>query len=70
MKRDMMKTVEKVKGHIPVNYDMTTVELQKLYEILHNNSADGEFDAFSTAFCYGYALGARAERAGKNEIRI
>lgn len=69
MKRDMMKTVEKAKGHIPAAYDMTLEEMQKLHEMLHSDPDDGEFDAFSAAFCYGFVLGARAEKAGKNEIR-
>ena len=69
MKRDMLKTVEKVKGHIPDVYDMTIEEMRMLHDILNNGTKDGEFDAFSTAFCYGFALGARAEKSGKYEIR-
>ena len=70
MKRNMMKTVEKVKGRIPDVYDMTLEEMQELHEILNNGTRDCEFDAFSAAFCYGFALGARAEKSGKYEIRV
>ena len=70
MARNMLKTVEKVKGDIPTVYDMTCSEMQELHEILHSGSRDGEFDALSAAFCYGFALGARAERTGKYEIRV
>ena len=70
MTRNMTKTVEKVKGHIPDAYDLTVVELQELHEILHDSSRDGEWDALCTAFRYGFALGARAERTGKYEIRV
>lgn len=70
MKRNMMKTVAKVKGCIPDPYNITFPEMQELHEILHRDSRDGEFDAFSAAFCYGFALGARAEKTGKYEIRV
>ncbi len=70
MKRNMMQTVAKVKGHIPTLYDMTSTELQELHEILNTRGLDGEFDALTAAFCYGFALGARAEKSGKYEIRV
>lgn len=69
MKRNMMKTVEKMKGRIPTVYDMTMEEMQELHDILHSGTKDGEFDALSAAFCYGFALGARAEKSGKYEIQ-
>ena len=69
MKRNMIQTADLVKGHIPVRYDITSDEFQQLHEILHSGS-DGEFDALATAFRYGFVLGARAEKAGKNEIRV
>lgn len=69
MKRNMMKTVEKAREYIPAAYDMTREEMQELSKILNSDIDNGEFDAFSTAFCYGFALGARAEKTGKYEIR-
>ena len=69
MKRNMIQTADLVKGHIPDRYDLTAEDLQKLHEILHSGSRDSEFDALATAFRYGYVLGARAEKAGKNEIQ-
>lgn len=69
MARNMIKTVDKVKGSIPDVYDLTIVDLQELHEILHDSSRDREWDALCTAFRYGFALGARAERSGKYEIR-
>lgn len=69
MKRNMMNTVAKVKGSIPSVYDMTLEEMQELFKILHSESTDGTFDALSAAFCYGFALGARAEKSGKYEIK-
>lgn len=70
MTRNMKKTVEKVKGYIPDAYDLTVEEFQELREIFHDSSRDGEWDALCTAFRYGFALGARAERTGKYEIRV
>lgn len=69
MKRDMMKTSEKVKGNIPTQYDLTGEELQELHELIHSGS-DGEFDALSIAFKYGFALGARAEKTGKYNLCV
>lgn len=69
MKRNMMKTVEKAREYIPAAYDMTREEMQELSKILNSDIDNGEFDAFSAAFCYGFALGARAEKTGKYEIR-
>lgn len=65
MNRNMMKIVEAVQDRIPADYDMTTGELQELHKILHTNGPDGEFDVLSAAFCYGFALGAKAQECGK-----
>ena len=70
MKRNMVQTADKVKHHIPERYDLTIEELQELRTIMHGGSCECEFDALITAFRYGYVLGVRAEKAGKNEIRV
>ena len=71
MKRDMMKTVESIKGKgaIPDCYDITAPEILELYQILDNNSRDGKWDALTTAFDYGFILGARAQKAGKFNVK-
>lgn len=69
MKRDMMKTSNSMIDRIPGRFDMTIWELRQLIEILHNGR-DGEFDALSIAFRYGFALGARAERTGKYHLPV
>lgn len=65
MKRNMMKTVEKVKGNIPTMYDMDSSEMDELYRILKEGSSDAIFNALSIAFDYGFMLGARAQKSGK-----
>ena len=69
MKRDMMKTVEKVKGTIPYNYELTLGELHDLYSVLMDENRDGRWDALTTAFDYGFVLGARAQKAGKFHVK-
>lgn len=69
MNRNMMNTVDKVKDNIPANYDITIPELQELYEILQDPNRDGKWDALTTAFHYGFALGARAQKAGKFQAK-
>ena len=63
MKRDMMKTAESV--NIPSAYDMTTDEMSLICEMFGTNP----FDALSTTFCYGFALGIRAQKAGKLQLK-
>ena len=66
MNRNMIKTVNviKEKGMIPGNYDITAPELRTLIAMARSDP-DGEFNALSTAFDYGFILGARAQKAGK-----
>ena len=68
MKRDMMKTVERAKGTIPYNYELTFGELRDLYSVLMDESRDSRWDALTTAFDYGFVLGARAQKAGKFRV--
>ncbi len=64
MKRDMLKTVETIKGKnlIPTAYDLDSSEMKTLYEMFQSGDP---FDAICTAFDYGFILGARAQKAGK-----
>ena len=68
MKRDMMKTVETIqgKGLIPTAYDLDSSEMKTIYEMF---LSDDPFDAISTAFDYGFVLGARAQKAGKFHVK-
>lgn len=63
MNRDMTKTVATIKGKnlIPTAYDLTYNEIQAL----HDKFLSDPFDAISTAFDYGFILGARAQKTGK-----
>ena len=65
MKRNIITTAAKAKNSIPEHYDITVGELQELYSILADESRDGRLDALTTAFEYGFVLGARAQKAGK-----
>ena len=69
MKRDMISTAAKAKNTIPEHYDITVGELQELYSILKDDTRDGEWDALTTAFDYGFILGARAQKAGKFQAK-
>ena len=69
MKRNMIATAAKAKKSIPERYDITVGELQELYSILADESRDGRWDALTTAFEYGFVLGARAQKAGKLQKR-
>ena len=68
MKRNMMKTVEKVKGNIPTMYDIDSSEINELCKILKAGSSDAIFNALSIAFEYGFILGARAHKSGKFHV--
>lgn len=65
MKRDMISTAAKAKNAIPDHYQLTVPELCELFSILGDDTRDGRWDALTTAFDYGFILGARAQKAGK-----
>lgn len=69
MNRDMIKTVNTIKGKgmIPDHYDITVPELNALHAMVHTGS-DGEYNALTTAFDYGFILGARAQKAGELQV--
>lgn len=69
MARNMMKTIEQTKGSIPDHYDIVAPEIQELYSTINTGGADGKWDAITTAFRYGFVLGARAQKAGKFKVK-
>ena len=68
MKRDMMKTVDTIKGKdlIPTAYDMDSTEMKAIYEMFKSGDP---YDAICTAFDYGFVLGARAQKTGKFQVK-
>lgn len=63
--RNMVKTVEKSKGQIPLHYDLVVEDLNVFMRMIKENGIDGAFDAVVMAFRYGFVLGNRATVAGK-----
>lgn len=61
MKRDMFKVVETME-EIPSAYDITYGEILSLRNKCMNGGADAMYNAFLTAFKYGFALTQRMER--------
>lgn len=59
MKRDMIAIAEATGEKIPYHYDLTMGELQTLYAM---GKAGKPFEAFVTAFRYGYAMALRATK--------
>ena len=66
--RDMISTAEAVRGEIPDRYDLTVPEINTLHSMIHTD-LDGELDALTIAFKYGFVLGARAQKAGKFQAK-
>ena len=59
MKRDMYKTVAKIKGKIPNGYSMSFTECVDLAR----KAAEGKpIEAIAMAFDYGFALGQRSAK--------
>ena len=59
MKRDMIAIAEATREKIPDPYDLTIGELQTLYAM---SQAGKLFEAYGTAFRYGYAMALRATK--------
>ena len=57
MRADVIKRSEEMKGKINPRYDMSVKEVRALAEYYV-----GRFELVSTAFCYGYYQGQKAER--------
>lgn len=56
-KQSMLEVIESVK--VNADYDMTAGEVAELMK------ESNEFDKISKAFMYGYAMGQKAQAAGK-----
>lgn len=67
MSRDMMKTVETIKGKniIPDAYDLNSEEMKTIYNLFHADP----YDAICTLFDYGFVLGARAQKKGRFNVK-
>ena len=63
MASNMIDTAKQMEGNIPDRYQIGYGELQELHRILFDDK-DHEFAAFCTAFRYGFALGAKAQKNG------
>lgn len=59
MSRDMIAIAEAIGEKIPYPYDLTMGNLQTLYAM---GKAGKHFDAYVTAFRYGYAMALRATK--------
>lgn len=59
--RTLTETTERVKGHIPSNYEMRYSDIVHLGEL----AKDDLFAAISAAFEYGYTMGHKATVAGE-----
>ena len=57
MNRDMIAIAEATRKKIPLPYALTVGDLQQLYDMY---KAGKLYEAFGTAFRYGYAMGQRA----------
>ena len=66
-KRDMIATAAKAKQIIPDGYDLYAFEISQLFKMVRENKADGLYEALTTAFDYGFALGTRAFAKGRVE---
>lgn len=64
-RRDMLTTINHVKGVIPNEYDMCASEMIQLSKIAKENP----IEAIGLAFYYGYAMGGRAAKADKYRER-
>ena len=65
MQRDMVAIAKTTWDKIPREYDITVQEMNALYDMRVKHGADGELDAYITAFSYGFALGVRAAKRGR-----
>ena len=62
--RNMEQIAERAMQHIPYNYELTLNEVEKAHDLIHSG-LDGEWKAITMLFCFGFAIGNRATRAGK-----
>ncbi len=70
MQRDMVAIASNARDKIPREYGITVEEVQALHEMRIEHGADGELDAYTTAFRYGFALGVRAAKRGRVNDKV
>lgn len=63
MNTELVRTAQK--AVIPVRYQMTSQDLDTLYDIILSDSRHDPFNALCFAFDYGFVKGNRATRRGK-----
>lgn len=63
MNTELVRTAQK--AVIPVHYQMTTQDLDTLYDIILSDGRHDPFNALCFAFDYGFVKGNRATRRGK-----
>ena len=69
MKRDVMKIIERNRGHISSRYDLSWEEVKDLMECAakKDNELDRMYTAIYSSFCVGFVLGSRATLKGFRE---
>lgn len=67
--RNMEQIAQRAEKRIPVAFDVTTAEFNKLHAMIRSG-LDGEWEAFKMLFAFGFAMGCRATRAGKVTGRL
>ena len=65
MTRNMEKLSEEARKAIPAEYDINSVELSRLRDMIYSGDKDKVFEAVCMAFNFGFVMGNRATRRGK-----
>ncbi len=63
--RKIKATAEKALKELPSNYTLTISEILQLVFLAEENGMQGIYEAITTAFLFGVAIGNRATRRGK-----
>lgn len=66
MQRNVLKIIERTRGHIPTAYDLTCDEVKDLMNCVtkKDNELERLYTAIYCAFCVGFVLGSRATLKG------
>ena len=69
MKRDVMKIIERNRGHIPDSYDLSLTGVEDLMKCAAKKGIelDRMYTAIYFSFCVGFVLGSRATLKGFRE---
>lgn len=69
MKRNVLKIIERNRGHIPYSYDLSWEEVKNLMECAakKDNELERMYTAIYSSFCVGFVLGSRATLKGFKE---